>query len=56
MDITSRYTNILQNEGIEIVCKAYKNFYKDNPPIPLHITSLRTLRRIFGRRFSPSEN
>ena len=34
MDITSLYTNIIQNEGIEIVCKAYKNFYKDNPPIP----------------------
>ena len=22
--------------GIEIVCKAYENFYKDNPPIPTH--------------------
>ena len=34
MDVTSLYTNIPQNEGIEIVCKAYENFYKDNPPIP----------------------
>ena len=33
MDVTSLYTNIPQNEGIEIVCKAYGNFYKDNPPM-----------------------
>ena len=25
-----------QNEGIEVVCKTYENFYKDNPPIPTH--------------------
>ena len=36
MDVTSLYTNIPQNEGIEIVCKAYENFYKDNPPIATH--------------------
>ena len=36
MDVTSLYTNIPQNEGIEIVCKAYENFYKENPPIPTH--------------------
>ena len=36
MDVTSLYTNIPQNEGIEIVCKAYENFYKYNPPIPTH--------------------
>ena len=36
MDVTSLYTNIPQNEGIEIVCKAYKIFNKDNPPIPTH--------------------
>ena len=36
MDVTSLYTNIPQNEGIEVVYKAYENFYKDNPPIPSH--------------------
>ena len=36
MNVTSLYTNIPQNEGIEIVCKAYKIFNKDNPPIPTH--------------------
>ena len=36
MDVTSLYTNIPQNEGIEIVCKAYEDFYKDNHPIPTH--------------------
>ena len=44
MDVTSLYTNIPQNEGIEIVCKAYENFYKDNPPIPTHY--LREMLRI----------
>ena len=36
MDVTSLYTNIPQNKGIEVVCKTYENFYKDNPPIPTH--------------------
>ena len=26
--------NIAENDGIEIVCRAYENFYKDNPSIP----------------------
>ena len=34
MDVTSLYTNIPQEEGIETVCKAYDSFYKDSPPIP----------------------
>ena len=28
--------NIAENDGIEIVCRAYKNVYKDNPFIPTH--------------------
>ena len=38
MDVTGLYKNIPQNEGIEIVCKAYENFDKNNPPtcIPTH--------------------
>ena len=35
-DVKSLYKNIPQNEGIEIVCKANENFYKDNPPIPTY--------------------
>ena len=34
MDVTSLYTNIPQEEGIEIVCAAYENFHKNNPSIP----------------------
>ena len=34
MDVTSLYTNIPQEEGINIVCTAYENFYRDGPPIP----------------------
>ena len=34
MDVTSLYTNIPQEEGIETVCKAYDAFYKEETPIP----------------------
>ena len=34
MDVFSLYTNILQEEGTEIVCKAYGSFHNYNPPIP----------------------
>ena len=34
MDVTSLYTNIPQEEGINSVCEAYEEFYKGNPPIP----------------------
>ena len=30
MDVMSLDTNIPQNEGIKIICKAYENFYNDN--------------------------
>ena len=33
MDVTSLYTNIPQEEGISIVCNAYKNFHAQKPPI-----------------------
>ena len=33
IDVTSLYTNIPQEEGITIVCNAYKNFHANNPPI-----------------------
>ena len=33
-DVTSLYTNIQKNEGIDTVCKAYDNFYKEPPPPP----------------------
>ena len=34
MDVTSLYTNIPQEEGITIICKAYETFYQNKPPIP----------------------
>ena len=34
MDVTSLYTNIAQEEGINIVCTAYETCYNDTPPIP----------------------
>ena len=44
LDVTSLYTNIPQEEGINTVCRAYKNFYGDNTPIPTQ--SLRECRRL----------
>ena len=34
MDVSSLYTNIPQEEGTEIVCKAYDSFHNYKPPIP----------------------
>jgi len=34
MDVTSLYTNIPQEEGINTVCEAYKDFHQGNPPYP----------------------
>ena len=36
MDVSSLYTNIPQEEGTEIVCKAYEMFHNYDPPIPTH--------------------
>lgn len=48
MDVTGLYyTNIPQEEGIEIVCRAYETFYGNELPIPTHFLSLwRKLRLI----------
>ena len=34
MEVTSLYTNIPQEEGIETVCNAYESFYEGESPIP----------------------
>ena len=44
MDVTSLYTNIPQEEGIAIVCRAYETFYENKLPIPTHF--LRELLRL----------
>ena len=49
MDVTSLYTNIPQEEGIQTVCTAYETFYKNESPIPTRLLE-QTLRLI------PQEN
>ena len=44
LDVTSLYTNIPQEEGINTVCREYENFYGDNTPI--HTQSLREILRL----------
>ena len=44
MDVTSLYTNIPQEEGINTVCKTYEAFYRKNTPIPTH--SLREMLKL----------
>ena len=36
LDVTSLYTNIPQQEGINTICRANGNFYGDKIPIPCH--------------------
>ena len=45
MDVTSLYTNIPQEEGIQTIRKAYDAFYKNKPPIPTNLLE-RALRLI----------
>ena len=35
MDVTSLYTNIPQEEGINTVCQAYEDYHNKEPPIPV---------------------
>ncbi len=44
LDITSRYTNIPQEEGIETVCKTYKTFFQRETLIPTN--ALRKMLRL----------
>ena len=44
MDVTSLYTNIPQEEGIEIVCRTYETFHGNELPIPTHF--LREMLRL----------
>jgi len=44
LDVTSLYANIPQEEGINTVCRAYKNLYGDDTPIPTQ--SLREILRL----------
>ena len=37
MDVTSLYTNIPEEEGIQTVCNAYEKFYMNKPPIPTRL-------------------
>ena len=62
MDVTSLYTNIPQEEGIDTVCKAYDTFYGSKPPIPtqylreiilgVSCTLRRTLSNSMGKTIS----
>ena len=36
MDVTSLYTNIPQDDGIQTVRSDYENFHNNNSPIPSH--------------------
>ena len=45
MDVTSLYTNIPQEEGINTICVAYDKFHNNNPPVPRQLleTALRLI-------------
>jgi len=45
VDVTSLYTNIPQEEGIQTLCRAYLSFYQNEIPIPTPLLE-RALRLI----------
>ena len=53
MGVTSLYTNIPQEEGIETVCKAYETFHKNEPPVPTRLLE-KALRLILQENFGIS--
>ena len=50
LDVTSLYTNIPQEEGIETVCKSYETFYKKETPIPTHALKDWKCSGLYSRR------
>ena len=52
MDVTSLYTNIPQEDGINSMCKAYVSHYKDRPLIPTQSLEL-ALRLILKENSLP---
>ena len=47
MDVTSLYTNIPREEGIDTVCRAYEIFYRNEPPIPTQLLKANSPRKFF---------
>ena len=37
LDVCSLYTKIPQEEGMEVICQYYEEYYQSNPPIPTSI-------------------
>ena len=50
MNVSSLYTNILQEEGTNILCEAYEKLNDHNAPIPTHYLR-EMLGLIFQRKF-----
>ena len=44
LEVTSLYTNILQSEGIEVICRHYEEHYEHN--LPITTNDLRELMRL----------
>ena len=54
MDVTSLYTNIPQEEGINILCKTYQTFHLNKPPIPnLYLRDMPILKENSFQRILP---